>query len=260
MSFHAHPDDESLLTGGALAGWAARGHRVVIVTATAGEAGLSALHDGDDLARRRLAELDEAAARLGAARVVCLGFADSGFRGSPARDAFSRHDVESAARRLAAVLEEEGADVLTTYDQAGGYGHPDHVQVHRVGAAAAARAGTPRVLEATVEREALVRAARWLRVLPGLPPEFRPRVLADAYSPRSALTHCIDVRDQLSAKRAAMCAHSSQRGGGLRPRSLDLYLRLPPPVFAKVFGREWFVERGRTPRWPPASDLCLAVP
>ena len=56
-----------------------------------------------------------------------------------------------------------------------------------------------------------------------------------------------DVRPHLDAKRAAMGAHESQRGGGRRPRSLDIFLRLPTPIFAKLFGREWFIETGVRP-------------
>jgi LmbE family N-acetylglucosaminyl deacetylase len=248
VSFHAHPDDESLLTGGTLAGLAAEGHRVVLVTATAGESGVSGSGErGAALASRRLAELDRAASELGIARVVCLGFRDSGYPGVPPVDAFSRIDVGAAAERLATVLTEEAADILTIYDRQGGYGHPDHIQVHHVGTAAAQLADTPRVLQATIDRDSATRLARVLQIVPGLPHEFRPRRLATAYSPRTALTHCIDVRHQLHRKRAAMSAHESQRGGGGRPRSLDIYLRLPRPVFARLFGREWFVEAGRPP-------------
>src|SRR4051794_9873893 len=169
VSFHAHPDDETLLTGGTLAGLAAAGHRTVIVTATAGEAGLTGTDTDDDLARRRLAELEEAATRLGVSRVVCLGYRDSGNGVTPSPDSFSQVPTDEAAARLAAVLDEEHADVLTTYDERGGYGHPDHIGVHRVGRAAARHVGTPRVLQATVDRDRMLRLARIMRVVPGLP-------------------------------------------------------------------------------------------
>ncbi len=261
MSFHAHPDDESVLTGGTLASLAATGHRVVVVTATAGERGLT----GSDvasaaLASHRLTELDEAAHRLGVARVVCLGYPDSGYGARPpAFDSFSRTPVIVAAARLAGILDEEAADVLTIYDERGGYGHIDHVQVHRVGLAAARQAGTRRVLQATVERERVLRLSRVMRVVPGLPPEVRPQVVRASYAPRSVITHCLDVTAQLDAKRAAMAAHESQRGGGRRPRSFDLFLRMPPALFARTFGREWFIEFGRSPRrWPATDFWCEA--
>ena len=175
VSFHAHPDDEALLTAGTLARAAAQGHRVVLVTATAGEAGLAAsgFGQGARLAGRRMTELHRSAEAIGAARVEVLGYADSGLHGEVEPGdgiaPFARADVTEAATRLAALLTEERADILTSYDAAGGYGHPDHVQLHRVAARAADLAGTPAVLEATVDRELLLRGlrlARHLRLLP----------------------------------------------------------------------------------------------
>src|SRR5690348_4218304 len=134
VSFHAHPDDEALLTAGTLARAASEGHRVVVVTATAGEAGLTsaAIADRGGLADRRMGELRAAAALLGCQDVRLLGYDDSGMDGQAGRDgvAFARVDVEEAAARLAQVLRSVNADVLTIYDPAGGYGHPDHLQVH----------------------------------------------------------------------------------------------------------------------------------
>src|SRR5689334_5643977 len=178
LAFHAHPDDEALLTSGTLARAAAEGHRVVLVSATAGEVGLAASQFGTaaTLAGHRREELQRSADAIGAARVEFLGYGDSGLDGQavPADglEAFARADVEGAAQRLAALLREEGADVLTSYDASGGYGHPDHVQVHRVGARAAELAGTPVVLEATVDQDLLRRAVRVASRLYRFPPEF----------------------------------------------------------------------------------------
>ncbi len=250
VSFHAHPDDEALLTGGTLARAAADGHRVVLVTATAGEAGLAAdrYGTGVELAARRRAELDASAAALGCQRVELLGYADSGMDGRCGGDAaFARVDVDAAGARLASLLREERADVLTVYDAHGGYGHPDHVAVHRVGLRAARLAGTRVVLEATVDRTSLLRGARAVEHLPGIPPEFAPRRLAEAYTPRAQITHTIDVRAVCAAKRAAMRAHASQGSGGDDRRTLAVFGRLPLPLFRLAFGREWYVERGRDP-------------
>ena len=147
---HAHPDDEALLTAGSMAKAAAEGHRVVLVVATDGGAGLAAaaaVAEGRTLAEVRLRELEESARRLGVARVVHLGFGDSGLdglgAGLPAGVApFAQVTVDEAAARIASVLDEERADAVSVYDAAGGYGHPDHLQVHRAGSAAAALAGT----------------------------------------------------------------------------------------------------------------------
>lgn len=149
VSFHAHPDDESIATGGTLARAAAAGHRVVLVFATRGELGEpvpGVLEPGQQLAMRRSAECYASAAALGAQRVEFLGFTDSGMMGEPSNDApfcFWRASVDHAARRLAVILDEEEPDVLTVYDDNGGYGHPDHIQAHRVAMRAVEAAAEP---------------------------------------------------------------------------------------------------------------------
>jgi LmbE family N-acetylglucosaminyl deacetylase len=258
VSFHAHPDDEALLTAGTLAKAVAAGHRVVLVSATDGAAGLASSAYGSpaDLAAHRLAELRRSAGAIGAARVELLGYADSGLHAevepSPGVTPFARADSGEAARRLAAILREEQADVLTSYDATGGYGHPDHVQVHHVGAAAAELAGTPVVLEATVDRDLLLRALRLARRLRLLPAAVDLATFERAYTPRAHLTHRIDVRAWTPAKRAAMAAHASQATADSGDRTLAALLRLPQPVYRRVLGREWFVQRGLT---PPAALL-----
>lgn len=265
VSFHAHPDDEALLTSGTLARAAADGHRVVIVVATAGEAGLATEeHRRDGLGSRRVRELEESARAIGAARVEVLGHRDSGSSHSddttgPAP--FSRLDPEPIAADLAALLVEERADVLTIYDENGGYGHPDHVQVHRVGVRAAELAGTPVVLEATVDRDLLTRAIRYLgrvsRVLPVPPlPD-----MTSAYAARDEITHRVDVRAHLAAKRASLRAHASQTDGAAAGdvRTLALLLRLPRPLGRRVLGHEWFRERGRPPGGLLLDDIFATL-
>ena len=260
VSFHAHPDDEGLLTGGTLARAAAEGHRVVVVVATSGEAGLAANDpDAAALARVRSEELAASAEALGVARVVLLGHPDSGSvpgqRVGGGSGPFCELDPELVAIDLAAVLEEEDADALTTYDAAGGYGHPDHVQVHRVGQRAARLAGTPVVLEATVDRDLLVRVTRLLRVGARVLPLPRMPDLTAAYTPHSDLTHRVDVRPQLGAKVRALQAHASQSGGGDSVRTLAFLLRLPSILRRRVLGTEWFREVGRTPGRQLLDDI-----
>jgi LmbE family N-acetylglucosaminyl deacetylase len=250
VSFHAHPDDESWLTGGTLARAASEGHRVVLVTATDGERGLAGVEDGvgSVLARRRAAELAEAAHALGVHRIDSLGYGDSGLRPAPDDShAFAHADVEEAAERLARLLVRERADVLTIYDANGGYGHPDHVQVHHVGVRAAQLAGTPVVLEATAPAE-LFRAALWVMRLAGHALGRNPPLgKSQIFTTRRLLTHRVRVKAFLPAKRAALAAHGSQRRAAGQGRVLDWTLRLPGPVFTLAFGREWFVEHGRRP-------------
>ncbi len=264
VSFHAHPDDEALLTAGTLARAAAAGHRVVLVVATSGEAGATAgSSSGQGLATRREAELHDSAASIGVARVVLLGHADSGLhlgqRTDDGRPAFADLDARDVAIELAAVLREEAADVLTTYDAAGGYGHPDHVQVHQVGLMASRMAGTRVVLEATVDRELLLRATRVLRTgarLVNLPylPDFRT-----AFTPHAEITHRVDVRPHLDAKVRALRAHASQATGDEGVRTLALLLRLPRGVRRRVLGTEWFREVGRAPGLIPLDDIFATL-
>src|ERR1035438_2611291 len=126
LAFHAHPDDEVLLTGGTLARLAAEVHRVVIVVACAGGLGRDVKADPET----RLGELRVSASRLGAARVVYLGYADSGpgpvlFPDPPGQGRFARADLAEAAAKLADLIREEQADVLLSYDAQGGYQHRD---------------------------------------------------------------------------------------------------------------------------------------
>ena len=254
VSFHAHPDDEVLLTGGTLARAAAQGHRVVLVVATDGAAGLAADHlraDGG-LSTRRDAELQRSADALGCARVVRLGYADSGWGADavPPPGAFSRVPVADAAAALAAVLVQERADVLTVYDPAGGYGHADHRRVHEVGVAAAALARTPVVLEATLDRRLVVRLVRLVQAVPGLLPDLRAADFAAAFTAHAQITHRVDVRAHSAAKRRAMAAHVSQTTADEGTRALAVMLRLPQWLFRRITGTEWFVERGRAPGVP----------
>ncbi|GAA5055641.1 LmbE family N-acetylglucosaminyl deacetylase [Thermocatellispora tengchongensis] len=251
--FHAHPDDEALLTSGTMAMLAAQGYRVVLVVATAGERGLADLAPGDALGEARMEELYKSAALLGCARVVRLGYADSGLSetGGVAEDrpdnAFIDADSEEAAQRLAAVLKEENAELVTIYDPAGGYGHPDHVQVHRVGKRAAEIAGTPIVLEATVNRDPLLRALRLASRFYTFPPEFDMRTFERAYSPGEVITHRVNVRRYIKQKRASMAAHATQATGGDGTRTLGMMLRIPGPLYRLVFGTEWYVRRDLPP-------------
>ena len=267
VSFHAHPDDEALLTAGTLARAAADGHRVVLVAAPDGAAGLSSSELTRGLAARRRAELERAGRAIGCHDVRFLGYADSGMHGEAAQTGptFSTADVDEAAGRLAAILAETSADVLTIYDPAGGYGHPDHVQVHRVGIRAAELAGTPVVLEATVDRRLLVRALRLLgairltRLLNLDPAEWSPERFARAYADPARITHCVPIRAQSGAKRGAMAAHSSQAAADEGVRTLAAFLRLPPLLFKVVFAHEWFVERGRAPGARPLGDIFASL-
>jgi LmbE family N-acetylglucosaminyl deacetylase len=200
---------------------AARGARVVLVTATAGELGpvLRRLKRGETLARRRRHELETACDILGVARLVLLGHRDSGMAGwddNAHPDALAAAPTERVARTLADLCEQEGAEALVHYDPAGIYGHPDHVAVHRAGARAATLAGVT-AYEATVARD---RTGRHL--------------VDQAAGQRVGRTDFATVltadRADLEAKRRAMAAHATQVPRAATRRS----------GFAAAYGREWF--------------------
>ncbi|ASQ97479.1 PIG-L deacetylase family protein [Streptomyces sp. 11-1-2] len=243
LAFHAHPDDEALLTGGTLARLADEGHRVVLVVATDGH--MDAAPPGRE--PPRLHELRKSACVLGVDRVVHLGYADSGhgplFNADPPdRTRFARADTEKAAEQLATILREENAAMLLSYDPNGGYGHRDHIKVHEVGRRAAELAGTARVLEATLPRDTVERLVRLIQLL-RIPLRFDPDELSTRFSPRSAITHHFDVRRYARQKQAALAAHRSQMNGtGRMSAVMRRMLRLPAPLFGLLLGREWFID------------------
>jgi LmbE family N-acetylglucosaminyl deacetylase len=251
VTFHAHPDDEALLTAGTMAKAVADGHRVVLVIATQGEAGevsLDFLGD-DELGARRTREAEASARALGVDRLVFLGYDDSGVDGQLGESGFARVAVDDAAAKLATILREESADVVTTYDAHGGYGHPDHVQVHRVGRRAAELASTPVVLEATFNRDLLTMAAELVPTIGvELPEDFVPPDTSEWFVPATEITHTVNVSAFLEQKRASMQAHASQAtSASSNTRSLEMFLALPDDWFGIAFGVEWFVDRTQPP-------------
>lgn len=247
ICFHAHPDDEAIATGGLMAQTAAAGGRVVLVVATKGERGKpqpGVLADGDALWEHRIPETFAAADILGVDRVEFLGYVDSGMMGEPTNDfpyCFWKADVDRAAHRLATILTEENADALTVYDDNGGYGHPDHIQVHRVGLRAAEMAGVDRVFQATMNRTRIQAAmAEQAAALDEARADgLDVPDLSDMFGkPERDITHGLDVTAQLAAKRAAMAAHSSQISGD------SWFLSMDDEMFAAAFGTEWFIETG----------------
>jgi LmbE family N-acetylglucosaminyl deacetylase len=244
---HAHPDDEASQTSGAMARAAAEGHRVVVAFATNGDHGELAADavDGETVADYRRREAEASARVIGLARVAWLGYADSGMAGWEQNDAegsFHRADLDEAAQRLADLLDEEDADFLVGYDWHGGYGHPDHVKVHHlVHRAVGLARRTPRLLESTMNRDA-VRRAFEASIAGGVQPDWNPDDPMDDGNPlgepESAITWEVDVSAYLDQRRASMEAHRSQA------TDIEEFLGMSGDVFALAFGTEHYIEPG----------------
>lgn len=241
--FHAHPDDESIATAGSMLKAARGGHRVVLLVATGGElgeVGEGVLAEDETLGERRAAEVAASAEVLGVSRFEMLGYHDSGMAGDDTNDAphsFWQADTEEAAARVAEILQEEGADLLTIYDPNGSYGHPDHIKVHQVGTRAAELAGVEKVYWATMNRDQIKRQMAVLEAAESLlDEERRERASEENFGmPETEITHAIDVRDVLEEKRAAMKAHASQI------TEESFFLTMDDEQFVQAFGTEWYV-------------------
>jgi LmbE family N-acetylglucosaminyl deacetylase len=179
----------------------------------------------------------------------------TGWEGNAHEEAFWNADLDDAGERVAGVLREEQADVLSIYDWHGLYGHPDHVQVHRVGCRAAelARDRLPglRVVETTMNRDEMRRGVERMREagVSGIDvDEFDVDGQADdgnpMGTPETELTLGVDVREWAARKRASISAHRSQ------VTDSGFFLQMPDDAFAEAFGTEWFIEQDREPGNP----------
>jgi LmbE family N-acetylglucosaminyl deacetylase len=248
---HAHPDDECILTGGSIARASEEGHRVILVTATNGDHGEvpNDLRPGETLVDRRRQETERSADVLGISRIVWLGYEDSGMTGweqNQRAGAFCNASLDEAAHKLAAILDEEDADILVTYDWHGGYGHPDHIMVHKVGHRAGELRPNVKVLEATMNRDRIRRLREVAREA-GISEEeldFDPDAPADDGNPMGSLETDINVSVDVSAwarrKREAVSCHASQVS------TSGFFLSMDEEMFALAFGNESYIIPGDT--------------
>lgn len=246
---HAHPDDETIGNGSTMAKYVSEGAAVTLVTCTLGEEGEILVDDWlhlgadaeDTLGTHRLGELTTAMGLLGVTDFAQLGgagrFRDSGMAYDEQGRAIARDvlrdgifwttDLLEAANELVPVIRDRRPQVLLTYNEVGGYGHPDHVQAHRVATYAAqlAAVGTyrpdlgpawtiQRILWNTMSQQKMVDGIRALRAsgdtetFKGFDPENA--ALMPMISPDSEIAAAIDGRPWLDQKQAAMLAHESQ--------------------------------------------------
>ena len=237
---HAHPDDETINNGATMARYVAEGVQVTLLTCTLGEEGevlvpelgLLAPEHADQLGGYRIAELRAAMDALGVTDWRFLGgpgrYRDSGMMGTPANGkprAFWNADLDEAVGHAVAVVREVRPQVVVTYDEDGGYGHPDHIQAHRVAMAAVERAADPgyrpdlgpawdvaKVYWCCVPRSVLRQGVEAMAALGEASPFAQLGDVDDIpfAVPDEVVTAAVDARAHAGAKEAAMRAHATQ--------------------------------------------------
>src|ERR1700677_3901151 len=260
LAVHAHPDDEASSTGGTYRVLADQGVRTVLVTCTRGEFGDAPGgikpdaegHDASDVADLRDGELDKAVEILGISRSVRLGYRDSGMMGWPQNNdpnAFWATPVEDAAARLAAILMEERPQVVVTYNEHGFYGHPDHIQAHRITMSALSLIDYEPTLyfNAIPNSIMAIMRERWEReereqreadlakgIERALEPELSEEDRIEMGTPDDQIGAAIDVSSATDAKYDALAAHHSQVGE-------SFWMKMSREEFKQAMGTEWFV-------------------
>lgn len=253
LAVHAHPDDESIGTGGTLAKYSAEGVDTVVAFCTQGEAGAIQNPDfippspGMDIAEIRAIELERALEVLGVGSAHFLGYRDSGMVG--AKDnldprAFVQADMDEAAGRLVEIIRRTRPHVVVTYNEKGFYGHPDHVMAHRITRLAFVASGDPHQysdqgLEPWEPRKLYYTAVPRSRLLMAqklMQEKGEDIVISpDLGTPDDEITTSIDVREYLDLKMKALNCHQSQ----LSPNSF--FRRLPEEWRVEAFGYEHYV-------------------
>jgi N-acetyl-1-D-myo-inositol-2-amino-2-deoxy-alpha-D-glucopyranoside deacetylase len=248
MVVHAHPDDEVFSTGGILAKYAAEGHRVVVVYCTRGEAG--EMYDDRldaDEAQARLGEIREGESReacaiLGVTDVYFLGYRDSGMADTEHNqhpDAFMNAPLEETTERLLEIVRATRPQVVVTYDESGGYGHPDHIMASRTTTEAFKRAEaegiTQKLYYSTRSREGFRAYVEGLRSIDLQIPWVQGDINFDEYGlPDAEIAAHIDIAAYAPLKKQALAVHRTQ----IKPDFF--YLQIPDDAMARVAGVEYF--------------------
>ena len=279
LAVHAHPDDESSKGAGTMARYADEGVRTVVVTCTGGEAGeiLNPAMDRPGVLERmpelRREELAKALEVLRVQAHYWLGYRDSGMpdtepNGHP--EAFANADLDEATGRLVRILRAERPQVVLTYDERGGYPHPDHIRTHKVGVAAFEAAGDPDrypdagppfqplklYYHATFSRRQ-VEAIHTAALARGIETPFAEWLARwDEQEPRAEpkITTRIDVRHWLGQRRDALIAHASQ----IDPNSF--WFAIPDELVAEVYPWEdYTLARSLVPGGEQETDLFAGI-
>ena len=268
MAVHAHPDDEASSTGGILARYSSEGVHTVVVTCTNGEFGDTPGgvkpgadgHDEEQVAQIRLAELRESAKHLGVTDLELLGYHDSGmveweYKARP--DAFCNVPLATVSARIGGLIEHYRPQVVVTYDENGGYQHPDHVHAARAAAAAVADTGIPAKLYLTA-----MRISDWAKLWTALREagvdvpdsrDFPDETRRQMEAAEARITTTVDIRPVLARKRAALLSHASQIND-------SWFSKIPPEIAEQVFGQESFIRAvDRTGAPVPEDDLFAGL-
>lgn len=265
MAVHAHPDDETIQSGGVLARYGAEGVETVLVTCTDGAVGEisdPALASPETLAAVRVEELAEACRIMGIKQRFNLGYRDSGMMGTADNqqpNAFWRADMDEATGRLVAIMRTTRPDVIVTSNENGDYGHPDHINANRVAVAAFHAAGDParyreqglapwqprKLYYSAWPRSGFARLQQLLAEA-GIefPGEERGNTEGETPegespdevfgTPDELITTAIDIAAFVDTKRAALAAHRTQMG----PESM--FMRMPDTIWRLAWGTEHF--------------------
>ena len=266
LAVHAHPDDEVTGSGGVLARAAAEGIATVVVTCTDGRGGDGPGgvkpgepgHDPDAVVATRRAELAASCAVLKVSHTETLGYGDSGMMGWPANSApgaFWTTPVAEAAERLAGIIRRYRPDVIVTYDENGGYGHPDHIQTHRVTMAALALLEEPpaKVYWSTVSESWTRDMMAHMRDMGVEDVEEEVAEAPPAGLPDDQITTWVDTTAFNDQKYDALAAHASQSDS-------EFFLGLGRERFARLMGTECFVRVRDTTGAPlPETDLFAGL-
>ncbi|GFE19154.1 hypothetical protein Sgleb_72010 [Streptomyces glebosus] len=246
LAVFAHPDDESLSAGGALARHAADGARTAVVTATWANG------------THRAEELAEALRILGAGKPRLLGYADARVpRSAPGCVRFCEAPLDEAVGRVVKHVRDFRPDIMVTHDAYGGLpGHPDHVHTHRVTMLAAQAAGLAQLYPdagAPWQPRALYLATHPHSAVPALRDVIGTRKAV--YSvPDEQVTATVDVGPWIEQKIAAVLAHRSEVERGALP---GLIAALPPDARERLFATEWYIRH--TPMTVAAPQTALTV-
>ncbi len=275
MVVHAHPDDECIGTGGILARYSADGVRTILVTCTLGEEGEIVVPEWDTpehharLAEIREQELLAAIKRLGINHLELLPYRDSGMIGMPSNqhpDCFAQADIDEAAGRLVRLVRQYHPQILMSYNEEGGYGHPDHINAHKITVAAYEAAGNaakyPDAGPPWVPSKLYYisfRRALWLKAWPLMRERGIKTPLDDEGFDASRfvddprINAVVDVRGYLPQKLAALREHRTQI------RDDWFWLALPADLRDEMFNCEYFIRVASRVPVPDGVETDLFV-